>query len=143
MPRKLAQKEPEFEPGAAAFKMPKTLGACADLFYQTQNKRLALQREVDKIQALETAISDHIIAELPKSDANGIAGKLCRVTIRTSLKPRVVDWDKLYAFILKTKDFSVLQRRPAELAIKERWDENIAVPGVEPFKAVKLSIAKI
>ena len=46
------------------------------------------------------------------------------------------------AHIRKTKDFSLLQRRLAAPAIKERWEAGKKVPGVEPFAILKVSVVK-
>jgi hypothetical protein len=141
MPRRLVAKE-VVEP-VARLKIPTTLGACADLFYKTQQRRLALEAEAAKVAKDEAALKEHIINTLPKSDANGITGKLCRVTIRKTLVPTVSDWDQLYAYVLKTKDFSLLERRIGKAAVRERWEARKEVPGVEGFNVVTLSVSKL
>lgn len=127
----------------APFKIPKTLGACADLLFETRAKRLALQKDVDKLQEQESAVREHIINTLPKSEASGVAGKLCRVTVTTKVVPQVKDWDLFYKYVQKTKQFDLLQRRLADTAIKERWEAGKKVDGVEAFTAVTLSVNKL
>jgi hypothetical protein len=63
--------------------------------------------------------------------------------VQTKVVPQVQDWPTLHKYILRTKDFSLLQRRLSESAIKERWDDSKKVPGVEPFNAVKVSVTKV
>jgi hypothetical protein len=125
------------------FKPPKTLAACADELYKTRELRLAAQKATDELQAKETALKEHLINNLPKSDASGVAGKLARVTVVTKPIPQVKDWDKLYKFIKKTGAFDLLQRRLTDTAIKERWDNGKEVPGVEPFNVVSISMNKV
>jgi hypothetical protein len=125
------------------FKPPKTLAACADELYKTRDLRIAAQKATDELQAKETALKEHLINNLPKSDASGVAGKLARVTVVTKLIPRVNDWDKLYKFIKKTGAFDLLQRRLIDTAIKERWDNGKEVPGVESFNVVSISMNKV
>ncbi len=125
------------------FKVPKTLGACADALYDTRNARLVLQKQVDELAEREVTLKDHIIAELPKSQAGGIAGRLARVTLGKKIIPRVDDWDAFYKYILKTKDFSLLQRRTGDAAIAERWDAKKKVPGVDAFTIITVSINKV
>lgn len=125
------------------FKLPKTLALCADELYKTREARLALQKQVDELTSRESAIKEHLINNLPKSDASGVAGKLARVTIVTKVIAQVKDWDKLYAYIKKNNAFEFLQRRLTDTAIKERWDNGKEVPGVEPFNAVTVSINKV
>lgn len=131
----MAKKEP-------VLKLPKSLGACADLLYQTREKRLTMQKELDKVAKDEAAIREHIINNLPKSDT-GASGKLARVSVVTKQVPQVKDWDKFYAFVKKTGQFDLMQRRLSDGAIKERWENGKAVPGVEPFGAVSVSLNKL
>lgn len=128
---------------ATTFKLPKSLGACADRLYELRQQRLAVQKEVDKLAAEEAALREHIINTLPKSEASGIAGKLARVTVVTKQVPQVKDWDAFYKFVKKTGSFDLLQRRLTDQAIKERWEAGKEVPGVEHFNAVSISLNKV
>ncbi len=125
------------------WEVPKTLGACADALYETRAARLVLEKQAEELKSRETLIKDHIIETLPWSDAEGVAGHVARVTITKRQIPRVIDWDKLYAYVRKTKDFSLLQRRLADAAIAERWDDGKEVPGVDRFTLVGVSVNKL
>lgn len=125
------------------FKMPKTLALCADELYKTRELRLAAQKGVDELSAKESQLKEHLINNLPKSDASGVAGKLARVTIVTKVIAQVKDWDKFYAFVKKTNSFDLMQRRLTDTAVKERWDNGKEIPGVEPFNAVTVSLNKV
>lgn len=125
------------------YKFPKTLAACADRLFELREKRLEEQKKVDAIEAEEKAVKEHLIQNLPKSEASGVAGKLCRVTVITKPVPQVQDWDKFYAYVGKTKSFDLLQRRLTDTAIKERWEAGKKIPGVEPFNVVTLSVNKV
>jgi len=127
-------------------KIPKTLGACADALYRVREERLALQEQVEQLRKHEAALTDHIINNLPKSDARGIAGKIVRVTIKKKRVPTVRDWDALHAYVLKHAKkgaFSLLQRRISVAAVEEIWEAGKQLPGVEPFDAVTLSVNKL
>lgn len=125
------------------FKFPKQLGACADRLYQLRQKRLEMQKEVDKVAAEESALKNHIIENLPKSEASGVAGKLARVTVVTKQIPQVKDWDAFYKYVKKTGSFDLMQKRLTDAAIKERWEAGKEIPGVEHFNAVSVSINKV
>lgn len=127
----------------APFKPPKLLGACADLLYTMDAERRAAQKLVDAMEDRCKQLRNHIIDTLPKSQAGGIAGKIARVTIVPKTVPKVDDWEKFYGYILKTKDFSLLQRRAGAEAIGERWEAGKTVPGVSKFKAITLSVVKV
>ncbi len=123
-------------------KLPKTMGACADLLFTTREARLKLQKEVDELAKTEAAVREHIINNLPKTDT-GASGKLARVSVVTKQVPQVKDWDKFYAFVKKTGQFDLVQRRLADTAIRERWDNGKEVPGVEAFGAVSVSLNRL
>ena len=127
------------------FTPPKSLAACADLLYKTRNERLELSKKVDELQAKETALREHLINNLPKSEATGVAGKLARASIEMKSVVRVADWDKLYAYIIKNAkkgSFALMQRRVSEPAVREIWESNKEVPGCEAMNIPVVSLTK-
>jgi hypothetical protein len=127
----------------AAIKIPKTLGARVDRLYQIKAELSELARAEEALRAERKALVDSLVNELPKNDAQGVAGKLARATIVTKVVPTVKDWPAFYAYVLKTKDFSLMQKRVADGAVRERWDNGKQVPGVEQFTHVDVSLNKI
>lgn len=147
------KKEYEYPEG---FKKPKSLALGTDTLWELQVKRKAVQKIADALEVQENAIKHYLIENLPKSDASGVAGKFCRVTVGSKEVPHADDWSKVYAGIVadylahvKKKDgqqdgaFSLLQRRLGEAAIQEIWKAGESVEGVGVFNAVTLSINKI
>lgn len=132
------------EPSRAAKepKLPKSLGACADLLYKTREERLKLQREVDRLEKKESALENHFIEELSK-DSTGVAGRVARVQINSKPVPVVEDWSKFYTYIKKNNAFELLQRRLSAKAVEERWEDKKQVPGVGRFNAKKVSCTKL
>lgn len=128
---------------AAEIKIPKTLGACADRLYALKALKSAAQKAVDALAEEESAIKNHLIENLPKSEASGVAGKVARAMIITQNVPQVKDWDAFYEHVRKTKSFDLLQRRVSDAAVKERWENGKKVPGVETFTVVKVSLNKL
>lgn len=131
---------------ASKLKIPKSLAACADLYYKTRQERLAIEKSAETLKADEAALKDHLINNLPKSDATGVAGKLCRVSVQTKSVPQVADWDLFYAHVAKNRakgGFALLNRAVNAAAVKEIWDAGKEVPGVAHFNAVVLSVNKV
>lgn len=125
------------------FKLPKSLAQCADLLYTTRQDRLEVQKQVDAFKEQEELLRNHIINTLPKSEASGISGKIANAKIVTKAVPRVMDWEKFYAYVNKNKAFELLQRRLNDGAIQERWDDGKEIPGVETFNTVSVSVTKV
>lgn len=126
-----------------AFKVPKTVGACADLLFELRAKKSEAKKKVDEIEAQEKAVKDFLIENLPKSSQTGAVGKLAKAQVVTKQEPQVEDWDALYAHISKTKSWDLLQRRLSTGAIKERWENKKQVPGVGVFPVVSVSVTKV
>lgn len=127
----------------AAYKVPKTLGACADALYTTRQDRLVMQKDVSEHEVREKMLKEHIINTLPKSESTGVAGKLARVSVTSKVIPVVTDWEALYKYILKTKSFDLLERRLNGQAVHERWEAGKEIPGVGTFNAVGVSVNKL
>jgi hypothetical protein len=127
-------------------KIPKSLAAAADLYYSTREMRLKLEREAEANKDFENQLKDHLINSIPKSDATGIAGKLCRVSVQTKPIAQVADWEKFYAHVAKNRakgSFALLNKAVNQKAVKEVWDAGKSVPGVEVFNSVVLSVNKV
>lgn len=141
------------------FTPPKKLSpaAAADAFFQTREQRLALSKEVDKLQALETAYKAFAIRALANDqELSGVGGKLCAVQLTEKSAVRVSDWNKVYASIVadynmhvKKKDgmeagaFAMLQRRIGDTHVKAMWERGLTVDGVESFDFYDLSVTKL
>lgn len=122
--------------------IPKSLGECADILYTTRAERLSENQNVKILKAFEELVKNHIIDELPASNAEGITGKVATATIVRSVIPIVEDWDKLYAYIKKNNRFDLLQRRLNETAVEEMWDAKKTIPGVGSFNVKTVSVTK-
>ena len=124
-------------------KLPKTLGACADMLYTLRAQRLLAEQVVKDAKANEDALRKHIIAQLPKSEATGVAGNIARATITRRNVPTVNDWDALHRHILETEEFDLLQRRVSTSAAAERWSHGVDIPGVERYVSLDVSVTKL
>ncbi len=127
-------------------KIPKSLALAVDMYYSKREERLAKQREVDALEADEKMLKEHLINSIPKSNATGIAGKLCAVSVVQKDIPQVADWDKFYEYVAKNRTkggFAMLSRSLSATAVKEVWEAGKEVPGVGHFTAVTLSVHKL
>lgn len=124
-----ALEAPKADRKSAVVVIPKSLAAAADLMYTIREQRLALQREIELLQKQETTLSEHLIDNLPKSDAQGVTGKLINATIKIREVVELVGTEEdrfsgVYDYILKNARrnpgvWSLLQRRVGEAAAKE------------------------
>jgi len=138
------------------WKAPKSVAIAADALWNAQLKKSEAQKAVDLIAAEESDLKAWIIETLPKSEASGVAGKLCRVTITKKDVPRVEDWPKVYESIvaqyqahklkkdgMEASAFALLQKRLGEAAVKEIWENGKTLEGVGKFTVTSLSVNKV
>lgn len=138
----------------AGVAIPKSLASCADMLYEMERKRYILQAEVEAMKKTETVIREHLINNLPKSDALGIAGKVARATIKEKEIVELIGsetdrFEKVYDYILKNGRrnpgvWSLLQRRLGDAAAKELIDAGKgALIGAKLGKVPTVSLTKI
>jgi hypothetical protein len=127
-------------------KLPKSMGACADLLFDVRSRRLETDKLAAELKAQEELIKNHIIDNLDKRDETGAAGKHHRVQVVRKRKYRCdpTMWDKFYAWVAKNRRFDLLQKRLSDVAVKELVEEGKKkVPGIEPFDYVDVSLTKV
>lgn len=124
-------------------KFPSKLGACVDLAYTLRAERLEIEKQADEVKAKETALKDHIIATFSKADIDGAKGKVASASISRSVKGNVKDWPGVYKYIEKNDAWDLMERRLNNKAYRDRLEAGEAIPGVESFDVVTLSLTKI
>lgn len=128
-----------------SFKPPKKLAECADMLDELDKQLAKLNHEKEVVEERYKVLEDYIIANLPASSATGIQGRKVRVSIDKKIIPTVKgdDWGKVFAYIKKTGEFDLLQRRLSSAAVKERWELKKVIPGVGKFTKKVLKIHKL
>lgn len=132
--------DPKFIKGSP---LPASIGLCADMYHDVRELRLAMQKEVDAIEAREKEIKDYIVNNLSKSDDTGAAGKRYRAQIVTKVTPAAADWEKIHAYVAENDRFDLLQKRLSDKAVQDTWESGEEIPGVERFNSVSVSITKL
>lgn len=140
---KLPTKEPKMP------KLPKTLGACVDLYHTLREERLAIERTAETAKKAESFVYDHIIANIPKGDG-GAVGKAFKA-IRTEQDQFSIEDDSaFYDFVKRTNSFDLLNRAINQRAVRERLEDPKfvkkfpkGVPGTKKFRKIGLSVTKV
>lgn len=124
------------------YKVPKTLGAAIDLFAKVQAGRQLLTQKAEAEKEQENLLEEAIFKMFKKSELEGAKGKLGVAGIHKSDVPTTKTWPKVFAYIKKTGDFDLLQKRFSIEAVRERWAAGKKIPGVDVFTKVSLRISK-
>ena len=122
---------------------PRVLGELIDELYSLRQERLGVEAQAKAIKESEKKLEDRLLKDFDRAELSKAAGKLATVTVTPKVVPNVVDWDKLYAYIMKNKAFELLHRRVNEGAWSERREHGEDVPGTESFTALKVSVHKL
>lgn len=139
------------------FKAPKTLAECADRLHSTRQLRLDLQKQVDAYAAEESFLSEHLIKNLPKSQATGIAGKLIRATVvdkdvfqikSDPDKGTEQSWTELRDYIVKNNKknpgvWGLLNKAINQATAKEMDSAGKLPPGLAKISVPKISLTKL
>lgn len=125
------------------FKLPKTMAECADLAYELREERYRIQREAAEVGKKEALLREHIIKNLPKSQASGVSGKVANAKVEVDTVPMFTDKAKFLAYVKKTGDFDLMTTGMNASAVKARWENKKKVPGIGETQIVKLSLTKV
>ena len=106
--------------------------------------RLAKQKEVDALHEREVEVRNALIAELRKAKNKSVSNGDRLFQLVTTNEPFVEDWGKLQAYVQRTGEFDLIQRRVNPASVKLRWDDKKKVPGVGavPVDAISDTKAK-
>jgi hypothetical protein len=120
---------------------PKSIGAAIDLLYTLRATRIEKERLIEAEKATETALKEHILANFASSELDGAKGKLATASIKESTQANITDWEAYLKWAQK-KDPSAVQKRVGITALREHWDNEEVVPGVEKVVTKELSLTK-
>ncbi len=124
-------------------KLPPSLGACADLYADLRDDRLAKDRESAVLERKEKFVKTFLTTRLAKGDDRGAVGRHHRVHVESEDVYQVEDWEKFYAHIKKTGDFTLLNRALNSTAVEEQIAAGKKIPGVRAVPVLKLRLHKL
>lgn len=125
---------------ATSIKRPKPLGTLIDDIWALRDEKRNIEVEVKNIEA---SIAELEVTLMERLDAEGVdksTGKKASVSITKSIVANITDWDVFTAYVGKTKQFHLLQRRVSDTAARELFETKGQVPGLEPFTKRKINI---
>lgn len=121
-----------------------TIGALIDQLKKLDLERAELNKVVDAKKAERDELERQIIESMDKQDTRVGEGKVARASIQTSEEPQIEDWDTALAFLAKTKNLHLVQRRLSAPAWRElRALKHKEVPGVGIFVKRSLRLTAV
>lgn len=119
------------------------LGVIADRYNEKRKERLAADKVANKLKEEENYWKSTLVHEMRDQSLSTIGGQTASVELKSDDVPHVEDWQKFYDYIRENGAFELLERRPAAVAIKERWEAGELIPGVTQFPVYKLGLHQV
>lgn len=120
-----------------------TIGAKIDLLHDLREQKRELEEQVNQLKAQMAELENELIAEMDRQGVTKSTGGAATVSISTTVRPSVEDWDAFYAYIHRHKYYHLLERRPSVSGCNELLETKGKIPGVVPYTQRKLNIRSI
>lgn len=120
-----------------------TIGDKIDKLFKLREDKRKLEA---KIKAIADDINDteiELMEHMDKEGTSAAKGNKASVSITSSVKPNVQDWDLFYAYIHKNKFYHLLERRPSVTACRELFETKGKIPGAIPFVQRRINLRKV
>lgn len=139
-----ALEKPRARKAAAPAKTVKpTLGATIDKMWKLREDKRALDAQIKAIDVEIKALETDMFELLDAQDTRKAEGKNASVSINESVVCNVEDWDALWPWIAKTKNFHLIQKRVSDPGVRELWALGKVIPGAQPFIKRTLSLKSL
>lgn len=120
-----------------------TLGAAIDSMWGLREKKRSLDAQIKTVEADIKLLETSMFELLDAQDTRKAEGKNASVSINESVVCNVEDWDALWPWIAKTKNFHLVQKRVSDPGIRELWALGKVIPGTQPFTKRSLSLKSL
>lgn len=120
-----------------------TLGNAIDQMWALREEKRALDAQIKTVEADIKALETDMFGLLDAQDTRKAEGKNASVSINESVVCNVEDWDALWPWIAKTKNFHLIQKRVSDPGMRELWALKKVIPGTQPFTKRTLSLKSL
>ena len=117
-----------------------TPGAMIDSMWELREKKRKLEASIKDLEGQMADVESQLMERMESDGVDKMTGKAASVSISTSTVANVEDWDAFLAWIYKTKNGHLLQRRVSDPAWREMVEIKGVVPGTQPFVKKRLNL---
>ena len=135
--------KPRSRTAKAAAPAPLTIGAATDKMWKLREEKRALEAQIKVIETSMKELEGTVFGLLDAQDTRKAEGKSASVSITESVVANVENWDALWPWISKTKNFHLIQKRVSDPGMRELWALGKVVPGVQPFTKRTLALRSL
>jgi hypothetical protein len=105
-------------------------------------QRLELDRQSKVVKEAEDDLQKVIVSKMREGDMKALGAANGLVKLHESEEPVAENWEEIWAFIKANDAWELLHKRITITAVKERWNDGVAVPGVGKSTVYKLTVSK-
>jgi hypothetical protein len=116
------------------------VGTAIDDLWKLREEKRKAELLVTEIEAKIEALQEVLMEELGKAGLDKATGKQASVSISSGVVANVEDWTVFWAYVAKTKNFQLIQKRVSDTAYRELLDMGRTIPGVSPFTKRRLNL---
>lgn len=126
----------------AKLEKPKALGTLIDDLNGIREKRRLIAEQEKVLEAEYKELEENLLARLDAEGMDKATGKTATISVSTNVVANIVDWDKACAYIKRTNNFQLLQRRISDPAFRELMELKglKELPGLEAFSKKRLNL---
>jgi hypothetical protein len=126
---------------------PLTIGEKIDKLHQLREAKRVLTKQIEELEAEFDGMKESVLVDLDGQHLDQGRGKLASCTVKIITVPNVQDWDKVFAYVHKTKHFHLFERRVSSSAFQELLELNgekkMLDAGIAPFKKKNLNLRNL
>ena len=105
-----------------------------------QKKRKAMEAKLEPIKEMRDALEDRLLALMLAAGQEAVSTKTATIAIKRNTFAELFDDRAFFEFVGKNKAWDLVRKQPVVSACKERWDDDVTIPGVRPGTKTDLSI---
>lgn len=102
-------------------------------------ERLPLEHKAKLLEEQEKTIAAELIKRNIGSGIHGPYG----VTMTKTEEPFGADWVAIVKYIQDTGEVDLLEKRLLKSGVKRRWEDGIAIPGVDKVEKTSIKVEKL
>lgn len=128
---------------------PSTLGSCVDKLWELQSdiqkteaqlKASPISVRLERLQKEYDELQEHIFQRFGDAEVDGATGRKAAAVVVAKDYPTIKDWDAFIKYVRRRNAWDLIQRRPATMAARARWQDGLKIPGLERYTKKTVSL---
>jgi predicted nucleic acid-binding Zn-ribbon protein len=123
---------------------PGALTALADSLHKAEANYHKLRRQMEAklepLKKLRNDLEEQLLVSMLEVEMESVSTKLATISIKRNTFAEMYDDAAFFEFVGKNKAWDLVRKQPVVSACRERWDDDVKIPGVRPGTKMELSI---